>query len=207
MPTNEVQLTLLPSLLRLWQDKNWRVRLGVVQSVPFLYSSLVSVAFVQCIIPEYDCCSGELWFCCHVDSMYQVCLHPQNRLWRFWRCQSPGFINVHSFIVLWFYSTRFYFWFTSRNLVYEILSFRLIWLGCAIRPGTFGNVLAAVWPDCFESSQICAKKFLTALDKKLLPPPRQLSLVNLSLQIRAAQFQQRVLRLHPTVLPPSTAQI
>ncbi|CAL8068395.1 unnamed protein product [Calicophoron daubneyi] len=40
MPASEIQLTLLPSLLRLWQDKNWRVRLGVVQSVPILYQNL-----------------------------------------------------------------------------------------------------------------------------------------------------------------------
>ncbi|CAH8602595.1 unnamed protein product [Heterobilharzia americana] len=40
MPANEIQLTLLPSLLRLWQDKNWRVRLGVVQCVPCLYEKL-----------------------------------------------------------------------------------------------------------------------------------------------------------------------
>ncbi|KAA0200480.1 putative Ankyrin repeat-containing, partial [Fasciolopsis buskii] len=51
MPTNEVQLTLLPSLLRLWQDKNWRVRLGVVQSVPFLYSSLPESCVRDTVLP------------------------------------------------------------------------------------------------------------------------------------------------------------
>ncbi|VDN28350.1 unnamed protein product [Dibothriocephalus latus] len=42
MPASEIQLTLLPSLVNLWQGKNWRVRLGVVQSVPCLFSKLVS---------------------------------------------------------------------------------------------------------------------------------------------------------------------
>ncbi|THD28264.1 putative Ankyrin repeat-containing [Fasciola hepatica] len=51
MPTNEVQLTLLPSLLRLWQDKNWRVRLGVVQSVPCLYPSLPESCVRDVVLP------------------------------------------------------------------------------------------------------------------------------------------------------------
>lgn len=42
IPTSEIQLTILPSLVNLWQGKNWRVRLGVVQSLPCLFSKLVS---------------------------------------------------------------------------------------------------------------------------------------------------------------------
>ena len=41
IPPSEIQLTILPSLVNLWHGKNWRVRLGVVQSLPCLYPSLV----------------------------------------------------------------------------------------------------------------------------------------------------------------------
>ncbi|CAH8624104.1 unnamed protein product [Schistosoma bovis] len=51
MPANEIQLTLLPSLLRLWQDKNWRVRLGVVQSVPCLYDKLPENCLQETVLP------------------------------------------------------------------------------------------------------------------------------------------------------------
>ncbi|TNN20567.1 Serine/threonine-protein phosphatase 2A 65 kDa regulatory subunit A alpha isoform [Schistosoma japonicum] len=51
MPANEIQLTLLPSLLRLWQDKNWRVRLGVVQSVPCLYDKLPDNCLQETVLP------------------------------------------------------------------------------------------------------------------------------------------------------------
>lgn len=51
MPLNEIQLTLLPSLLRLWQDKNWRVRLGVVQSVPCLYDKLPEACLQEIVLP------------------------------------------------------------------------------------------------------------------------------------------------------------
>ncbi|CAH8867489.1 unnamed protein product [Trichobilharzia szidati] len=51
MPSNEIQLTLLPSLLRLWQDKNWRVRLGVVQSVPCLYDKLPESCLQDTVLP------------------------------------------------------------------------------------------------------------------------------------------------------------
>lgn len=51
IPTSDVQLTLLPSLLRLWQDKNWRVRLGVVQSVPCLYPNLPESCARETILP------------------------------------------------------------------------------------------------------------------------------------------------------------
>ena len=48
IPASEIQLTILPSLVNLWQGKNWRVRLGVVQSLPRVYSSLVS-ASTRCL--------------------------------------------------------------------------------------------------------------------------------------------------------------
>ncbi|CAH8656553.1 unnamed protein product [Dicrocoelium dendriticum] len=51
IPTTDVQLTLLPSLLRLWQDKNWRVRLGVVQSVPCLYPNLPESCARETVLP------------------------------------------------------------------------------------------------------------------------------------------------------------
>ncbi|KAF7258393.1 hypothetical protein EG68_04519, partial [Paragonimus skrjabini miyazakii] len=51
IPATDVQLTLLPSLLRLWQDKNWRVRLGVVQSVPFLFPNLPETCARETVLP------------------------------------------------------------------------------------------------------------------------------------------------------------
>ncbi|KER21496.1 hypothetical protein T265_15075, partial [Opisthorchis viverrini] len=51
IPATDVQLTLLPSLVRLWQDRNWRVRLGVVQSVPCLYQSLPEACVRDTVLP------------------------------------------------------------------------------------------------------------------------------------------------------------
>uniref|UniRef100_A0A183TED9 MROH1 protein n=1 Tax=Schistocephalus solidus TaxID=70667 RepID=A0A183TED9_SCHSO len=62
MPASEIQLTLLPSLVNLWQGKNWRVRLGVVQSVPCLFSKLVSLsAGLPPSLPSSECllCFGS----------------------------------------------------------------------------------------------------------------------------------------------------
>lgn len=52
MPANEIQLTLLPSLLRLWQEKSWRVRLGVVQSVPFLFDKVPESCLRELVLPS-----------------------------------------------------------------------------------------------------------------------------------------------------------
>nr|VZI04039.1 unnamed protein product [Spirometra erinaceieuropaei] len=52
MPASEIQLTLLPSLVNLWQGKNWRVRLGVVQSVPCLFSKLPESCLRETILPS-----------------------------------------------------------------------------------------------------------------------------------------------------------
>ncbi|KAM3188248.1 hypothetical protein ACTXT7_000647 [Hymenolepis weldensis] len=47
IPASEIQLTILPSLVNLWQGKNWRVRLGVVQSLPYLFATLISLAVIN----------------------------------------------------------------------------------------------------------------------------------------------------------------
>ncbi|KAL5961082.1 Serine/threonine-protein phosphatase 2A 65 kDa regulatory subunit A alpha isoform [Taenia solium] len=49
IPSSEIQLTILPSLVNLWQGKNWRVRLGVVQSLPCLFATLVRLVPSCCL--------------------------------------------------------------------------------------------------------------------------------------------------------------
>ncbi|TGZ50582.1 hypothetical protein CRM22_010782, partial [Opisthorchis felineus] len=51
IPATDVQFTLLPGLVRLWPDRNWRVRLGVVQSVPCLYQSLPEAYVRDTVLP------------------------------------------------------------------------------------------------------------------------------------------------------------
>ncbi|KAM7534797.1 hypothetical protein Aperf_G00000104820 [Anoplocephala perfoliata] len=52
IPASEIQLTILPSLVNLWQGKNWRVRLGVVQSLPCLFSTLPESCLRETILPS-----------------------------------------------------------------------------------------------------------------------------------------------------------
>ncbi|VUZ39709.1 unnamed protein product [Hymenolepis diminuta] len=52
IPASEIQLTILPSLVNLWQGKNWRVRLGVVQSLPCLFATLPESCLRETILPS-----------------------------------------------------------------------------------------------------------------------------------------------------------
>ncbi|CDS43296.1 Serine:threonine protein phosphatase 2A 65 kDa [Echinococcus multilocularis] len=52
IPSSEIQLTILPSLVNLWQGKNWRVRLGVVQSLPCLFATLPESCLRETILPS-----------------------------------------------------------------------------------------------------------------------------------------------------------
>uniref|UniRef100_A0A5K3FY82 HEAT repeat-containing protein n=2 Tax=Mesocestoides corti TaxID=53468 RepID=A0A5K3FY82_MESCO len=52
IPPSEIQLTILPSLVNLWQGKNWRVRLGVVQSLPCLFTTLPENCLRETILPS-----------------------------------------------------------------------------------------------------------------------------------------------------------